>query len=138
MPCDLNWQDQKNNLQGGVFMSGYPQRGWRRFASEVAVAALGVLLLCSLANAQSTFGTVLGTVKDPSGSVIPKAKIQLINTGTNALRETETNSNGTYQFNNIDVGPYQLQVEAPGFQKTEFQPFELSSRETKHIDLDLK
>ena len=76
-------------------------------------------------------------MKDPSGSVIPKAKVQLLNTGTNALRDTETNANGGYQFNNIDVGNYKLQVEAPGFQKTEFQPFDLSARETKHIDLDM-
>src|SRR5580693_5551080 len=96
------------------------------------------LLLSAVTYAQSTFGTVLGTVKDPSGSLIPKAKIQLINTGTNGTREIESNSNGSFQFNNIDVGTYQLTVEAPGFQKTEYQPFELLSRETKHIDLDLK
>jgi hypothetical protein len=105
---------------------------------EVAVAALCVLLLCSLANAQSTFGTVLGTVKDPSGSLIPKAKVELVNTGTNAVRETESNSNGSYQFLNIDVGTYQLKVDAPGFQKTEFQAFDLSAREAKHIDVELK
>ena len=95
------------------------------------------LLLSAVTYAQSTFGTVLGTVKDPSGSVIPKAKVQLVNTGTNALRETATNTSGGYQFNSIDVGNYKLQVEAPGFQKTEFQPFDLSARETKHIDLDM-
>jgi Carboxypeptidase regulatory-like domain len=97
-----------------------------------------VLALSFLAHAQSTFGTVLGTVKDPSGSVIPTAKVELVNTGTNAVRDTETNSNGGYQFVNIDVGSYRLSIEAAGFQKTEFQSFELSSRDTKHIDLEMK
>ncbi len=87
---------------------------------------------------QSTFGTVLGTVKDPSGSTIAKAKIELLNTGTNATRSTESNASGTYQFNNIDVGTYQLTAEAPGFQKTEFQAFDLGARESKHVDIDLK
>lgn len=108
---------------------------------SVRFALLAIACMLSVGSrlhAQSTFGTVLGTVKDPSGSVIPKAKVLLVNTGTNATRETETGSNGGYQFVNIDVGTYKLTVDAPGFQKTEFQSFDLSSRETKHIDLDLK
>ena len=109
-----------------------------RLGFGVIVTVLCVLSLNSVAYAQSTFGTVLGTVKDPSGSVIPKAQVQLVNTGTNTARETETSSNGGYQFVNIDVGTYQLTVDALGFQKTEFQAFDLTSRETKHIDLDLK
>ena len=116
------------------FSKGRIARVW--FSAIAAVFC--VISLNSVANAQSTFGTVLGTVKDPSGSVIPKAKVQLVNTGTNAAHETETNSNGGYQFVNIDVGTYQLSIEADGFQKTEFQIFEIGSREIKHIDLDLK
>src|ERR1039458_5554048 len=108
-----------------------------RCVFSVILTVFCVLSLNSGARAQSTFGTVLGTVKDPSGSVIPKAKVHLINTGTNARRETETGSNGGFQFVNIDVGTYQLSVDAAGFQKTEFQSFELTARETKHIDLDL-
>ena len=41
--------------------------------------------------AQSTFGTVLGTVKDPSGSVVPMATVSLMNTGTNAEHSAITN-----------------------------------------------
>ena len=108
-----------------------------RCVFSVVLTVFCVLSLNSVTDAQSTFGTVLGTIKDPSGSVIPKAKVHLINTGTNARRETETGSNGGFQFVNIDVGTYQLSVDAAGFQKTEFQSFELTARETKHIDLDL-
>ena len=109
-----------------------------RFTYRIALAMLCVLLFCGAAFAQSTFGTVLGTVKDPSGSVIPQAKVTLANTGTNAVRSTESGSNGLYQFNSIDVGTYKLTVEAAGFQKTEYQAFDLSARETKHIDIDLQ
>lgn len=113
-------------------------RRWARFASHLAVAILCSATFCRVIYSQSTFGTVLGTVKDPSGSVIPKAKIDLVNTGTNAVRSTESNANGAYQFNNIDVGAYRLRVEAPGFQKTEYQAFDLGARESKHIDVDLQ
>ena len=113
-------------------------RGWRRSVFHLALAVACVLSLGQASYAQSTFGTVLGTVKDPSGSAIPKAKIDLVNTGTNAVRTTESTANGSYQFNNIDVGTYKLTVEAPGFQKTEYQAFDVSSRENKHVDVDLK
>src|ERR1700733_8416310 len=120
--------------KGGLSMSAYSLSKGRiaRFGFSAIAAIICALAPSGVANAQSTFGTVLGTVRDPSGSVIPKAKVQLINTGTNAKRETETGSNGGYQFVNIDVGTYQLSVDAPGFQKTEFQAFDLTSRETKH------
>lgn len=108
------------------------------FASLFAIAILCVLAFSSPGDAQSTFGTVLGTVKDPSGGFVAKAKIDLINTGTNAIRSTESNTNGGYEFSNIDVGNYKIKVEATGFQLTEFQPFNLTARETKRIDVDLR
>ncbi len=113
-------------------------RRWARFASHIVLVVLCSATFCRVTYSQSTFGTVLGTVKDPSGSTIAKAKIDLFNTGTNATRSTESNANGTYQFNNIDVGTYKLTAEAPGFQKTEYQAFDLGSRESKHVDIDLK
>ena len=72
---------------------------------------------------QSTFGTILGTVKDPSGAVVNLVKIDLLNTGTNVTRSTVSNADGSYQFVNIDVGKYKLRIEAPGFQKAEFDEF---------------
>jgi hypothetical protein len=120
-------------------MSALPIGGrFAAFASRFAIAILFVLAFSSAGHAQSTFGSVLGTVKDPSGSFVPKAKIELLNTGTSAIRSTESDANGDYKFVNIDVGNYKLSVEAPGFQRTEFQPFDLSARETKRVDADLK
>jgi hypothetical protein len=90
------------------------------------------------AYAQSTFGSVLGTVKDPSGSLIPAAKVDLLNTNTNANRSTVTNTSGVYEFVNVDVGNYKLKVEAPGFQIIEYQPFDLAARLTMRVDVQMK
>jgi hypothetical protein len=108
----------------------------RFWASATLVALLG-LALSGGAFGQSTFGTVVGTIRDPSGGIIPAAKVQLVNTGTNAIRETRSSINGSYQFVNVDVGTYQLKVETPGFQNPNIEPFELGARETKHLDIDL-
>jgi len=109
-----------------------------RFASHLAVAMLFVVACCNLGHAQSTSGTVLGTVTDPSGGLVPQAKVELLNTGTNAVRDTTSSANGTFQFNNVEVGNYQLTVTASGFQKAEYPAFDLSSRATVHIDMNLR
>src|ERR1700733_9214582 len=83
---------------------------WIRSVFHLALAIAGVLAFCQASSAQSTFGTVLGTVKDPSGSLVPMAKVELKNTGTNATHTTVTNTNGSYTFVNIDVGNYKLTV----------------------------
>lgn len=110
-------------------------------ASAILSTVLAIVALPSLCNpsyAQSTFATVLGTVKDPSGGFVPMAKVQLINTGTNSFREEQTDTDGRYQFSNVDIGTYRLAVEKPGFQKTEYHPFDLAARDTKRVDINLR
>jgi hypothetical protein len=102
------------------------------FHLALALASLG------LSYGQSTFGTVLGTVKDPSGSVVPGIKVSLLNTGTNADRSSVSKSDGSYEFVNVEIGTYKLQTEATGFQSAQYRPFEVMSRETKRIDIDLQ
>ena len=88
--------------------------------------------------AQSTFGTVLGTVKEPTGAVVPNAKVEIVSQGKSTVKSTVTDQTGAYQFVNIDAGSYTVSVEAVGFQKVQFSPFELSARETMRLDADLK
>jgi hypothetical protein len=101
-------------------------------------AFLSILAGCNVAQAQSTFGTVLGTVRDPSGTVVATAAIRLTNKGTNAARSTLSSDVGSYEFSNVEVGSYELTVEAPGFQRLEFTVFDLGARETKRLDASLK
>jgi hypothetical protein len=88
--------------------------------------------------AQSISGTVLGTVKDPSGKVAPQAVVQLINKGTDAKRSAVTSESGDYRFADVEAGTYVLTIELPGFQKEEFAPFDLLARETRRLDSNLK
>src|SRR5271170_7251169 len=101
------------------------------------IALFAALLCCEALNGQSTLGTVLGTVKESSGAVVPGAVVNLTNTGTNAKHSTLTSDTGAFQFVNVEVGTYQLSIEATGFQKAEFKAFDLGGRETKGVDADL-
>jgi hypothetical protein len=106
----------------------------RRFVS----VAFALLLGYGIVSAQSTTGTVVGTVKDASGAAVPGAVVKLLNTGTNAARSTMTSDTGSFQFPNLDSASYQLEIAAAGFEEVRFAPFDLGARETRRVDADLK
>ena len=83
------------------------------------LAALAVLLLVSLpVLAQSDLGSIRGFVKDPSGAMVPTAKVTAKNT-TGLERQTTTNESGYYNITNIPPGFYTITIEASGFKKFE-------------------
>jgi hypothetical protein len=85
---------------------------------RIAVYTLSGLLMCSLACAtawaQAT-GQISGTVKDPSGAVLPGVEVKATQTDTGAERTTVTNETGYYVLQNLPTGPYRLEVSLPGF-----------------------
>ncbi len=88
--------------------------------------------------AQSTFGSILGTVRDSTSAVVEGAQVTLVNTGTAAAHTAVTDSTGSYSFRNIDVGSYQLTFGAAGFETESLPAIELTARETRRIDATLK
>src|SRR5215813_1327591 len=69
--------------------------------------------------AQATEGSILGTVTDPSGSVVPGARIQLTGVETGLVRKTVSNSTGEYVVANLPPGSYKVVAEMGGFKKSE-------------------
>jgi hypothetical protein len=88
--------------------------------------------------AQSTYGTILGTVTDTSGALVIGARVTLVNTGTNAMRTLQTDAGGNFAFKNLDIDKYALTVLAPGFEKQSLTGIMLTARETRRVDLVLK
>lgn len=81
----------------------------------------GISLLfgsCNLLKAQSIYGTITGTVYDPSSAVVANAKVTLKNVASGDLRRTITNADGYYSFSSVPTGSYTINVEASGFQKS--------------------
>jgi hypothetical protein len=95
------------------------------------------LVTAAAAFSQSTFGSFVGTVHDPSGSVISACKVTATNKGTDAQRTTLSDSSGNYEILNLEPGTYEISVEAPGFQKTVFQNLELDARQTIRVNAKL-
>ena len=88
----------------------------RRFKNLFLVPLL-ILGSLSFVTAQSTTGSISGTVLDEKESVIPNASITVRNTDTGIGRTAQSNSEGRYRFANLPVGAYQITVEAPNFGK---------------------
>jgi hypothetical protein len=81
------------------------------------LASLFVLTACSLTGfAQSiSSGTIIGTVMDQSGAVVPGATIELRNDLTRYLQTATTDSSGSFRFNNVPFNPYVLTATLSGF-----------------------
>jgi outer membrane receptor protein involved in Fe transport len=86
-----------------------------RLACCVAVCLLLFAGFSLPANAQVLYGSAVGLVEDPSGSVIPNAKVVLTNKGTGQTYESAADSSGQYSILNVLPGTYDLKVSAEGF-----------------------
>jgi Carboxypeptidase regulatory-like domain len=63
----------------------------------------------------ATGGSISGTVVDPSGAVIPRASLQLVNTAQLTIFRAVSEKQGAYSFPNLPVGRYDLTISANGF-----------------------
>jgi hypothetical protein len=87
--------------------------------------------------AQGIRATVTGRVTDPSGAVVPRAKVVITNTGTNETRVVETGDEGDYTIPQLPPGDYSLTVEQPGFKKA-LQRFTLETGQGARVDITLQ
>jgi hypothetical protein len=102
---------------------------------ELAVRLSIILILgCSAAFGQSTFGTILGAVKDASGALMPGVVITIENTGTSLRRSAVADEAASYAFPNLEPGTYKLSMMSPGFQVAEYTNIQLLARQTIRID----
>ena len=81
----------------------------------VLALAVSFLLVPRLASAQFDAATVLGTVTDATGGVVPGATVTLKNTETGITAATVSDGEGRYQFLNVRIGVYSLRAELQGF-----------------------
>jgi hypothetical protein len=112
---------------------------WTIAASAKVVLALSFVFVAVYpTRGQSTFGSVVGTVHDSTGAIVPGATVTLTNNGTTAKRTATSDASGNYAFSNIEVGTYSLSIVAAGFQTDSLPVLELTARETRRWDAALK
>jgi hypothetical protein len=96
-----------------------------------------VLLLVS-ASAQTSTGNISGRVTDPSGALLPGARITAKSLGTGATRTATTEASGTYAIVNLEPGGYAVDAEAAGFATRRVSPVTVNVGITTTVDVAMK
>ena len=86
-----------------------------RMTMCVFSTTLVVLLFSFALSAQGNFGRILGSVKDPTGAVLPGATVNIIDTQRGLARTVTTDEAGLYNAPTLTPGTYTVRVEFPGF-----------------------
>ena len=108
------------------------------FLTAIAIVTLAVTMIVPTVFAQTSRGTITGTITDPQGAVLPKANVTLIDQRTNVKRETATNGAGLYRFDAVSLSDYTITVEAAGFVKELTKDVSVSAARTVEINFQLK
>ena len=97
-----------------------------------------VLGLSTLAFAQSDTAVLFGLVKDPSGSAVPGAKVELRNEATGAVRQLKTDDKGLFYFTLLPAGVYQVVSQAAGFKQFEEPHVRVQVAQVGRLDLKME
>src|SRR5438046_76191 len=87
---------------------------------------LGMTLFVSAMQAQTTEGTVSGTVSDPTDAHVAAAAVTALNMGTGVTTATLTNASGVYVFASLPPGKYKVTAEHPGFRRSVVNDIDLA------------
>src|SRR5581483_6639592 len=99
---------------------------------------LSVLLAMCQLNAQvNATGTVVGTVTDKSGAIVPGADVKITSKDSGLTREVKTNESGQYRFDLLPTGHYEVRVTMAGFASAAFENVGVAVSQTTTIDASL-
>ncbi|MBI4874357.1 MAG: TonB-dependent receptor [Acidobacteria bacterium] len=107
------------------------------------VSVFGLALMCVLPgpaplDAQVLYGSVVGTIQDQTGAVVPRAGVTVSSKATGLTRETAADDAGRYSLLNILAGTYDLKVSAPGFRTSTKVDVEISINTVTRVDMRLE
>ena len=114
----------------------------RRSASHcialIFASALAVLMVLPAHTSAQTFrGTILGTVTDPNGAVVPQATITAKNVGTGLERSTASDDFGNYSLPELQIGTYDVEVQRSGFQTAKVVRVVVEVSAERRVDVQL-
>ena len=108
-------------------------KSFRRICSLI----LAVVFATSAAYAQSSHGAIAGTVTDPTGAVIPGAKVLVTEVATGTKSESVSTSSGDYRINELPVGSYTVTTTAAGFRTATATGVQVTVNSTSSLDVKL-
>ena len=111
---------------------------WVRETLCVFTLILFVAGFSAIAVGQAVNATLLGTVTDKSGALLPDAKVTITEIKTNIQHVGTTNASGTYQFPNLPPGIYRVDIEQAGFKKATTPSVDVPINSAVRVDAALE
>ena len=96
-----------------------------------------LFFFCGLSVRADVTGSILGSVKDPSGAVVAGAQMTAVNMNTNYHQSVRTDAAGDYRILALPVGRYQLEASMQGFQTFVATGIDLDVNQQRRVDLTL-
>jgi hypothetical protein len=109
----------------------------KRWFGRASLFTCFILLVTLQAMAQLSTASLNGVVRDPSGAVVPKAKISLRAVDTGVVHATVSNNSGEYVFTSLTPGKYTVDASASGFGTQKVSEFLLTVGQVGTIDFSL-
>ena len=104
--------------------------------------ALCSAVLCAFlvppAHAQTVYGSITGTVTDPSGAVVPNAKVVVRGEQTGTIFNGVSTSAGVFRFPQVPIGSYEITVTAQGFKETQITGVQVNLQVTTPVSIKLE
>jgi hypothetical protein len=100
-------------------------------------AALLLVLWAAPSFAQFETATVVGTVRDTSGAVVPSAKVTLTNRATGVSVERMSDGNGNFEFFTVRIGTYLVSAEKDGFSIAVIDDVQVTVGARQRVDLSM-
>ena len=94
------------------------------------LALMLALLIAKPLLASGPTGSIIGTVTDPSGAVVPKARVTVQNEDTNATRDAKSDEDGDYTVALLPPGLYRVTAESVGFRRSVFNDVSVNVDQT--------
>src|SRR5512138_129146 len=104
------------------------------FASAVLLAPMFV----ATSQAQVLYGSVVGTVKDQTGAIVPGATVTITNIQTGQTREAISDATGYYAIPNVLEGTYDLSVKMTGFRNYLEKGITVAINTVRRTDISLQ
>lgn len=108
-----------------------------RLAKTIALISVAIVFIGN-GYAQTITGTIMGTVRDPTGAPIPGAKVTVVNSATGLKNQADTGGNGDYVIPYLVPGTYDVNIEATGFKRFTQDKILLSVDQKARIDASLE
>jgi hypothetical protein len=112
--------------------------GTRSSLPALFLAVIAVAPVAPNASGQTLYGTLVGTVKDSSGAMVPDATVTVVQTETKDTRTATSNSEGDYTLSTVPTGTYVITITKEGFKSFEAKDVAVTLNTEVRVDAQLE